>query len=335
MKKSLLALAALTAFAGVASAQSSVTLYGRVDLSIGRAMGTEDDYMRNGSGSRLGVRGVEDLGGGMKAIFNVEHRFDADTGAQSSVPGGTTGVIGRFWTGRSIVGLQGGWGEINLGREYTTTFLQNQLLADPWGFDTVVSAGYGGNFGVGRSGNANLAGLGGIATVRNDSAITWKFAAGGFGLQAQYAEGTDEITKNVDNPYNVNVSYGAGPFYVTFGYEKPGRSSDENIMSLMGSWNFGAFKLTGYWADGEASNGDERDSWLLGFVMPIGQAELRASYGQGKSERAGVENGKIAPLGLGYHYALSKRTTIYADYVYDSELKDNKYGYDFGLKHNF
>ena len=78
MKKSLIVLAALGAFAGVASAQSSVTLYGRVDLSVNKPVGSANKGISNGSGSRFGARGVEDLGGGMSAFFNIEHRFDAD-----------------------------------------------------------------------------------------------------------------------------------------------------------------------------------------------------------------------------------------------------------------
>ena len=120
MKKSLLALAVLGAFAGVASAQSSVTLYGRVDLSAGKGAGVEQNSLANGSGSRFGVRGVEDLGGGLQALFNIEHRYNADTGAQ------TNGA--RFWTGRSLVGLQGGFGQIVFGRRATVS-----LISNAWG----------------------------------------------------------------------------------------------------------------------------------------------------------------------------------------------------------
>ena len=86
MKKSLLALAVLGAFAGAASAQSSVTLYGRLDLSVNKGVGQTAKNLSNGSGSRFGVRGSEDLGGGMSALFNLEHRFDADTGASQNFP---------------------------------------------------------------------------------------------------------------------------------------------------------------------------------------------------------------------------------------------------------
>ena len=187
MKKSLLALAVLGAFAGAASAQSSVTLYGRVDLAVSKGVGTAAKTLNNGSGSRLGVRGVEDLGGGMSAFFQLEHRFNADTGAMSDAS--------RMWGGRSIVGLQGGFGKLTLGREYTTAFLQSQLVADPWGWDTVVSATPGSGL------NQALTG-GNIARVRNDSSVTYNFSAAGFGLGVQIAEATDSINNFSKKPFN-------------------------------------------------------------------------------------------------------------------------------------
>src|SRR3990167_10976743 len=138
MKKSLIVLAALGAFASVASAQSSVTMYGRVDLSVNKGVGQTAKGLSNGSGSRLGLRGVEDLGGGMSAFFNVEMRFDADTGGSqnfcvtptgaTAAPAGACGVANRFWGARSLVGLQGGFGKVSLGREYTTAFLGSQQI---------------------------------------------------------------------------------------------------------------------------------------------------------------------------------------------------------------
>ncbi len=93
MKKSLLALAVLGAFAGAATAQSSVTMYGLIDLGVGKPAGTANKGMFQAAGSRLGMRGSEDLGGGLKGLFNIETRFDADTGAAQNfniTPTGTT-----------------------------------------------------------------------------------------------------------------------------------------------------------------------------------------------------------------------------------------------------
>ena len=101
MQRTLITAALLGGFAGLAGAE--VTLYGRVDLSIAqRANAADNTELRNGSGSRLGVRGSEDLGGGLKAVFGLEHRFDADNGAAGD----------PFWGGKSVVGLAGSFGTV-------------------------------------------------------------------------------------------------------------------------------------------------------------------------------------------------------------------------------
>lgn len=322
MKKSLLALAALTAFAGAASAQSSVTMYGRVDLSIGKGAGSDAKQMTNGSGSRLGLRGTEDLGGGLTALFNIEHRFNADTGAVSS----TT----RFWTGRSIVGLQGGFGQIVFGREYTTAFLQSQLVADPWGWDTVVS-GFMGN------GLNNTITGGGIAAVRNDSSVTYKISAGGFTFGAQIAEATDAITNVPNKPVNFAVNYAGGPLYVAFGYERTGAEAADTAdwMTINASYNFGAFKVGGLYGKGNTAAGADHQSYLLTATAPMGAGEFRASYGQLKNKTADLTAAK--GFGLGYHYSMSKRTTLYVDIMQNKAdtVVGSSTGYDVGIKHNF
>lgn len=313
MKKSLLALAALTAFAGAASAQSSVTLYGRVDLSVAKNIGADNKNIQNGSGSRLGFRGVEDLGGGLSALFNIEHRFNADTGADS-----TGGV--RMWNGRSIVGLQGGFGQVVFGREYTTAFLGTQLIADPWGWDTVAA-------------QSGITGLGGIAKVRNDSSVTYKISASGFSFGAQIAEATDSINNFQSKPLNFNIGYAAGPLNASFGYEKTGRegAGDEKMWSTQVSYNFGGFKPGFYYGKGTALNGADHKGMMFTVTAPMGAGEFRASYGNLKANDTTVSK-RIA---AGYHYSMSKRTTLYVDFANDSEAATSKSGYDVGIKHNF
>lgn len=327
MKKSLIALATLGAFASVASAQSSVTLYGRVDLAVGKNAGSSNKVMQNGSGSRLGVRGVEDLGGGMSAFFNVEHRFDADTGAQSAGPvaaSATTSAapLSRFWVGRSIVGLQGGFGKVSLGHEYTTAFLGSQLINDPWGWDTVAAS----------TGTAGITALG-IGTVRNDSSLTYNLTAGGFSLGAQIAEATDTITKVQKKPVNMSLGFAAGPVAVNFGYEKTGvvLATSAKLWTLGGMFNLGAVKLGASYGKGDTAANVARKGYMLTAVAPMGQGEFRAAYGKRKS--AGTTD--ISLIAVGYHYALSKRTTLYADFARNGELTTSNSAYDFGLKHNF
>ena len=324
MKKSLIAFAALATIAGAASAQSSVTLYGRVDLSINKPTGSANKNISNGSGSRFGVRGVEDLGGGMSAFFNIEHRFSADTGAMTDAA--------RMWGGRSIVGLQGGFGKITLGREYTTAFLGSQLIADPWGWDTVVSGTPSGGL------NQSITGVG-IARVRNDSSLTYNFAASGFSFGAQIAEATDTINNFQKKPFNFSVGYAAGPVSLHLGYEKTGQvaAAAAKVMTFGGTFNLGAVKLGALIGKGTSSANASHKSYLLTAVAPMGQGEFRASYGSLTADPAGAAAKTDVAKGfaVGYHYALSKRTTLYTDFLRNTALAANKTGYDFGIKHNF
>ncbi|MFN0183408.1 MAG: porin [Aquabacterium sp.] len=312
MKKSLLALAALTAFAGVASAQSSVTLYGRLDTSIGKNAGSGNKVMQNGSGSRFGVMGVEDLGGGLKARFQLEHRFNADTGADSNAGG-------RFWHGRSVVGLEGGFGQVLLGRDYTPAFLGSQLAADPWGWDTVAAS----TFTVGVTG-------GGIAPVRTDSSITYRISASGISFGAQIGEATDQFNNTVDKPTSLFLGYAGGPFSIGLGLENPGGANDK-WTTVNGGFTIGAIKLTGLIGNGTTNANVKVKSTFVSATMTMGQGELRAAFGKRKNGSATT----ISGLGLGYHYALSKRTTLYADYARNSKLATQKTAYDVGIKHNF
>jgi len=327
MKKSLLALAVLGAFAGAAAAQSSVTLYGRVDLSAGKGAGIKTKSLANGSGSRFGVRGVEDLGGGLQALFNIEHRFNADTGAQTNAA--------RFWQGRSIVGLQGGFGQVVFGREYTTAFLQSQLVADPWGWDTVVNGTLGGS-----AGNIAITGGGGIAAVRNDSSATYKISASGFTFGAQVAEATDAINNFQKKPVNFALSYAAGPLVAGFGYEATGAQAAAKAKwtTFNASYNLGFARIGGFYGKGNTAADDDHTAWLFSAVAPIGAGEFRASYGQLERETAaGVKTKPTKALALGYHYSMSKRTTLYVDVLNDrgDSITTSKTGYDVGIKHNF
>lgn len=338
MKKSLLALAVLGAFAGAASAQSSVTLYGRVDLSVARNLGTDYMVLQNGSGSRLGVRGVEDLGGGLKAIFNIEHRFAADVGNTGTNNNGADGATTAFWHGRSIVGLQGDtWGTVSFGREYSPTFLYVTLPSDPWGYDTV--AANGGLSGASRFPGANL------PTRKNNTLNYSSPNLGGFRAHAQWA--MDEVAGNDSNgDWGLALTYTAGPLWVGFGYDRtddrietvpnvgPVKVEKGDWAVLSAAYDFGVAKLIGAVAQGDQiRTGDKVRDLHIAATAPIGGGELRASYN--KLENRDADRDLSSKFGLGYHYPLSKRTTVYADYARDGEYTDNKWGFDVGIKHNF
>lgn len=333
MKKSLLALAALSAFAGAASAENSVTLYGRVDLSMGQQpWGLKDQQfiagdkrgIFNGSGNRVGLRGVEELGNGVQAIFNLEHRFRGDTGMQDNGS--------RFWHARSIVGLQGGFGRFTLGREYTSTWDIVQSIADPWGADTVAS-------------NLDLLTAEGRFGIRTDSSATYQFNAGGFKLGAQIGESQDVspaygsavgLSNTAKKPWNVAAGFGLYGFNIGVGHERNGKdgASQAQWTSANVGYDFRVARANVFFGTGKNEADQKLQSWLVGAAAPLGAGELRASYGQFKNKD--VDGYKWKQAGVGYHYSLSKRTTVYADYVRKTDVDVGKRdGYDVGLKHNF
>lgn len=132
MKKSLLALAALGAFAGVAHAQSSVTLYGIIDEGFNVNTNSGGKHLYNLSsgvlqGSRFGLRGTEDLGGGLKAIFVLENGFDVNTGK--------LGQGGLMFGRQAYVGLSSQFGTVTLGRQYDSVvdYVGPLEAGDQWG----------------------------------------------------------------------------------------------------------------------------------------------------------------------------------------------------------
>ena len=252
MKKSLLALAALTAFAGAASAQSSVTLFGIVDLAVtsvdNSSAGTVKSLSQDGiNSSRLGFRGVEDLGGGLRAGFWLEGALGADTGcggsgtlgAPTAVPTVSTAVnqatgapivnvnpgpttvsttptqqvcIGQNWQRRSTISLMGNFGEIRLGRDYVATFW-NLTTFDPFGTN-----------GVGQAlNNISTLGSGSQTTVRASNMVAYFLPAiGGFYGQFQVAAGegvTGSAPTSTGNKYfGGRLGYGAGPINAAIAY---------------------------------------------------------------------------------------------------------------------
>ena len=316
-----LTLAALALLGSTAAmAQSSVTVYGRVDLSLAQqADAVKNKEVRNGSGSRLGFRGVEDLGDGLKAVFQLEHRFNADEGTQTNAT--------RFWDGKAIVGLEGGFGRITLGREENPAYTLSQGVADPFGTDTVASNGSIVN--------------GRIGTTRYSNTVNYRFAASGFTIAGQVAEadgntpaGTGGVAEK--RPFSLGAGYAAGPLTLGFGYENPA-DADDAWTTVNAAYDFGAVKLGGFFGTGTNVSDQKHQSWLVSATAPIGGGQLRVSYGQLKNKDTSTIADK--QLGLGYHYALSKRTTVYADVI--SEKRDNmpsdreSTGYDLGIKHNF
>jgi len=169
MNKSLITFAILAAAAGTAAAQSNVTVYGKIDLGVRKAVGATNSEMATGSDGRLGFKGTEDLGGGNRAFFDLQHRFFPNTGAQDGA---------QFWKGLSQVGIGGAFGQVSFGRQYIAAFSMIQDKIDPFGGDTVAQLRD-----VGFR-------VGGITKVRIDSSIRYDYSTNGLNLAVSSAEST-------------------------------------------------------------------------------------------------------------------------------------------------
>jgi predicted porin len=310
MKKSLLALAVLGAFAGTAAAQSSVTIYGVVDMSVAKrndcapcainpgAPGSDAWTLQQSSQSRLGFRGNEDLGGGLSAQFQIEHRFNPDTGSLVN--------NNAFWQGRSYVQLTSATaGSIYMGREYVPAFWI-ELKSDPFGNDGVGQTGAGINF----AGYLTPDPVGNGA--RSSNTVGYKTPSFG-GLTANVAVALSENT-GIGRNQGFNVEYAAGPIYAGLGYEKitDGANDGTGVVNAAFHYNLGFVKPMIYFAKSNVgANGDISNKVvLLSATAPLGNGVLKFGFSK-ISFDAGYDDHK--KIGLGYNYNLSKRTNLYFD----------------------
>jgi predicted porin len=318
-KKSLIPFALLAAY-GAAAAQSSVTFFGIVDLSITRVSGGGVGHvtgLASGQGlpGRLGFRGTEDLGGGLTAGFWLEGEIFADTGNTGN----------PFFNRRSTVSLLGSFGEVRLGRDFAPTYLSAS------GFDPF------GNRGAGTVMSFNN--FGG-STARNNNSVTYFLPAtlGGVYGAVQYAFGEALSTVPNDKQGNylgARLGYANGPWNVALaaGEYKQfiGASnvppvaigSDLEISNIGGSYDFNFAKVLVFYGEEKLKNGltgaNKVGSLMIAATIPLGVGELRASVSRYDTKESANDWRKFA---IGYVHYLSKRTQLYGA----AGLLENKSG---------
>lgn len=303
MKKSLLALAVLGAFAGVASAQTSVTVYGVLDMAIQHENNgvNSKTALDSGiqSGSRLGFKGVEDLGGGMNAHFVLEMGVNADNG--TSAQGGLT--FGR----QAYVGLGGNFGNLNMGRQYSPIF-NSAASVDPWGVGII-----GATAGVGTSATGILGMFGTPFRTNNTINYTTNNLSGFTGSLA-YSFGEQAGDNTAGRQMGLSGSYANGPVLVTAAYHKANDTTAATKATKLGfvggSYDFKVAKLAAAYGTNKVDAGADNRTWMLGATVPVGPAtNILASYAR-NNDRS-VADGATNQIALGFTYSLSKRTNFY------------------------
>jgi len=341
MKKTLIALAAVAA-TGAAMAQSSVTIYGVIDAAYtsvnNTGVGSTDNTgmtSSNNATNRLGFRGSEDLGGGLKANFQIETGFSTDA------PGGTTLGDRGAW-----VGVSGGFGEVRLGREYSTTFWSGFLFS-PFG-----TGGVGNNFGfaarvlayqITGQGNADATATGSQNAIWNNNSITYSTPRiSGFQGHLQYV--LDEQTASSGGKSTgFRLNYTDGPLSAEVAYSKTdggqalpatsaGVTAARNLLlggapavamdhksTVAGiSYNFGVARVMANFGQEKANpinaaSNLKMTNYEIGVVAPVGPGRVRAAYTSTKIDAALLATDpKASKFSVGYVYDLSKRTSLFA-----------------------
>lgn len=352
MKRSLLALAVLGAFAGAASAQSSVTIYGIIDMGVAK-QNSGTTWLQGGTGatgaagnkwtvqqayaSRLGFRGIEDLGGGLRAAFNLEHRFNPDTGTSIGNPGTTN----NFWYGRSTVSLQSNmFGEVILGRDYIPAFWV-AISQDPFGYNGIGAMNALHTFaGYNPADTATTATFvpGQFVGLRNNNSVIYKSPVIAGGLTGSLAMSAGEGGRGqFGRGMGANVEYKAGPIYVGGAWDQTknnGVGNDPQLLLVAASYDFGFIKpIVGYTRNRPALGGNIKDM-NIGFNAPVGAVGV-VHANVIRFDPAGSNN-NIMKYALGYEHNLSKRTSLYADVATAKQQNLTRTtGFDFGITHRF
>ena len=323
MNKPLVASIALAASLGAAQAQTAVTLYGRIDASLmhnnpfgGARQFTVDSGTI--SGSRWGLIGSEDLGGGLKLNFNLEQGFAIDTGAAA--------VAGQQFSRQAWIGFSGDFGEFRVGKAWSA--YDDVSGANNAVFDSAFSVEN--NF------------FGSTAYIANPP-NTLRYSTPTFGgFSGSISHSLDEV-KNTDLSVTaISATYANGPLNIAAGYQVEGLgATDLRYTRLSAGYDFGSFVLKGLYGHVKMpAAGAKTSEFSLGVDVPVSSA-LTVSAGLGYSKDSAAAGGtKRRGFALGAMYALSKRTDFYAGLTdWDGKAAGVKVSgntrYGVGMRHSF
>jgi predicted porin len=349
MKKILTAVGILVATGG-AFAQSSVTLFGVADAGFsygsGSVLNKSAISSSNNASSRFGFRGVEDLGGGLKAGFWLEGAYDVDTGSgggtnvnnsKASVPG----LFGR----RSTVSLLGNFGEVRVGRDYTANYFV-QFAADPFG-----------SIGTGAS-QIFVAGIGGVTRVRASNMLGYFTPAmGGFKGTAQYFFGENTATnsdRKTGDGYSLSGAYTAGPVYLAIGNgvtkdDKTASTGEVKNLTATAAYTMGDIKVSVGYAEEKVDRLTpiKASGYIVSGIYRYGVNDIKASISTYGTDATG--DPKANKFAIGLVHNLSKRTALYTTLASVSNkggsasalngsttaANQSSTGFDLGIRHSF
>lgn len=363
MKKSLVALAAL-AVAGAASAQSSVTMYGVMDVGYGTHSVDSRDGTRGirssgvmegaNSSNRIGFRGTEDLGGGLKASFVIEQGISPTNGSLFAVRSGgngqqfnigSPGAAGNPFPGGNLKGAEGSftastnrqsyfglsgasWGTVNIGYQYTNAYVVGTQSGYNIGTENIPGADQAHTYANSAVGGTRANGLTYISPDFSGFTVRAQYGASGANPETMVVNNAGVITETTGRRWGLMGQYANGPLSAALAYTSlkatnivagVGSSRTGNLTQLGASYDFGVVKLAGTYNTGKNGASPASTSYRayqLGLSAPFGAFVPYVTFGKAYSQRddAASRNADLNQRQIGVRYSLSKRTTAYAMY---------------------
>jgi predicted porin len=308
--------AGLSLAGGLASAQSSATVYGRLNVSIeNQKIGANDaKWVEQNSSSRIGFKGTEDLGGGLMAGFKIEHGFSPDTGVAAD----------PFWGRQSEVNLSGGFGTVRLGNFTSEAYYATADYVSMHNHDT------------GTSSDALYAGLG-----RKTNKVAYRLPGFVKDLSVEAAVSLGEGAANQEKNYDVAVNYAIGGLQLGFGYEQADTTTvSRDQFAVRAAYTAGPVTVGGYvQRDKNAFGAGNRTNVRLAGMYTLGSSEFHLNVGSA-GDTGDVADSSAKQFTVAYNYNLSKRTKVYGFYTKRDDSAAALYAGDFrsfalGLRHNF
>ena len=353
MKKSLLATLLLSAFSGAYAESSDVTVYGTLDAGIISVHGADQDgsVISLGSGqqsySRLGFKGSEDLGSGLRALFVLEQGILLNYGVSGLSDGSydpTDLSNYGIFNSQAFVGLGGNFGSVKLGRQFSPLYEAYGSI-DP--FANGFAANINNFFGTNANNNSSYRRMSNAAIYSTPDNL------GGFKATVAYKFGGVAGDTSADSQTGVSLAYQNGPLIVTYAFHQaddepevaiPELGNDKFRTNFVGAaYDFGPVKLHAAFDQNVQGSAFKTQDYLVGLTAPFGANSVFAGYTHKRNKL--VSNANADQYAVGYTYSLSKRTNLYAAYTYvknqqESEIDTDEAGNSVkavqaGFRHSF
>ncbi|MCW8945431.1 MAG: porin [Sedimenticola sp.] len=314
--KKLLSIAIAAVVAAPMAVMADTTVYGIVDLGL---VNTDPDVGndswdigdQNGS-SRFGVKGSEDLGNGMKAVFQYEWSTNDDFGNGINTTAGA-GLNARL----AFVGLSSSWGTVAIGRQWNPYYFAvgKTNIFDMGGTHSTYLAHFGAALGGYRVGDA----------ITYNSPNMNGFTVGGM------VQFSDDLGDDANDNFALAGQYNNGPLSLGLGYINPADDAinDSDVWGASGKYNFGNFMIGAAYEDGE-TNGTDMDSWDLVAQAYFGNNTVSIGYGEMEVGATETEE-----FNIGLRHSFSKRTRAWVEYEAQEVGGADTDRFGFGLRHDF